>query len=38
MKNDLREVDKETFECFESPYEVIFCILSIEKCDFNEVA
>jgi hypothetical protein len=36
LKNDFGEVDEATFEGFERPYEVIFRILSVEKCDLHE--
>jgi hypothetical protein len=38
LKIDFGEVDESTFQGFERPYEVIFCILSLEKCDLNEIA
>jgi hypothetical protein len=34
LKNEIGEFDEETFQGFEIQYEVIFCILSIEKCDW----
>jgi hypothetical protein len=38
LKNHFREVDEEMFQGAEMPYELIFCILSIEKSDLDEVA
>jgi hypothetical protein len=38
LKNDLGEVDEAMFEGVERRYELIFCILSIEKSDLDEVA
>jgi hypothetical protein len=35
-KNDFGEVDESTFQGSERPYEVIFCMLSIEKSDLDE--
>jgi hypothetical protein len=34
-KNDIGEVDESTFQGSERPYEVIFCMLSIEKGDLD---
>jgi hypothetical protein len=38
LKNVFGEVDEEIFEVIVRPYELIFCILSIEKSDLDEVA
>jgi hypothetical protein len=38
LKNDFGEVDEAMFHGVESPNELIFCILSIEKSDLDEVA
>jgi hypothetical protein len=31
LKNDFGEVDETMFQGVESPYELLFCIMSIEK-------
>jgi hypothetical protein len=38
LKNDFVEADEALIQCVERPNELIFCILSIEKIDFNEIA
>jgi hypothetical protein len=38
LKNDFGEVDEAMFQGVERQYILIFCILSIEKSDFGEVA
>jgi hypothetical protein len=38
LKNDFGEIDEATFQGFERPSKVIFCILSIENNDLDEVA
>jgi hypothetical protein len=35
--NDFAELDEAMFEGVERPYEIIFCILSIEESDSREV-
>jgi hypothetical protein len=37
LKNDLVEVDEAMFHDVERPFEIIFCILDIEKDEFYEV-
>jgi hypothetical protein len=37
LKNDFGEVDEAMFQGVERPYELIFCILSIEKSYLGEV-
>jgi hypothetical protein len=37
LKNDIGEVDEAMFRGVEKPYELIFCILSMEKSDLYEV-
>jgi hypothetical protein len=38
FKNDLGEADEAMFQGVERMYELLFCILSIEKRDFDDVA
>jgi hypothetical protein len=38
LKNDFGEIDEAMFQGVEGPYEIIFCILSIEESDLDEVA
>jgi hypothetical protein len=38
LANDFGEFDEAMFQGVERPYELIFCILSIEKSDLDEVA
>jgi hypothetical protein len=37
LKNDFGEVDEAMFQGVERSYELVFCILSIEKSDLSEV-
>jgi hypothetical protein len=38
LKNDFGEVDEAKFQGVERPYDLIFCILGIEKSDLGGVA
>jgi hypothetical protein len=38
IKNDFREVDEAMLQGFERPYELILCILDIEKSNLHNVA
>jgi hypothetical protein len=38
LKNDFGEDDEAMFQGVERPFKIIFCILGIEKRDFDEVA